>query len=75
MILYVIYIIFFPQIGVEKVIAFINKADLAPVDVLELIEMEIRDLMESFNFPDSQTCPVIYGSAAQALEGSTDTYG
>lgn len=56
-------------------LAFINKADLATLDVLELIEMEIRDLMESFNFPDAQNCPIIYGSATQALEGSQEPYG
>ncbi|XP_022707876.1 uncharacterized protein LOC111271392 [Varroa jacobsoni] len=63
------------QVGVKKIIAFINKADLAEKDVLELIEMEIRDLMESFNFPDAHWCPIIYGSAKKALEGSNEPYG
>lgn len=59
----------------HKIIPFINKADLSDLDTLELIELEIRDLMGSFKFPDAETCPVVFGSAKLALEGDTGTYG
>ncbi|OQR73099.1 elongation factor Tu [Tropilaelaps mercedesae] len=63
------------QVGIKKIVAFINKADLADKDVLQLIEMEIRDLMDSFKFPDSLSFPIVCGSAAAALKGSKEPYG
>ncbi|XP_003744059.1 uncharacterized protein LOC100905389 [Galendromus occidentalis] len=63
------------QLGVDRIIPFINKADISDRDTIELIELEIRDLMESLKFPNADTCPVIYGSAKAALEGDQGEFG
>ena len=55
------------QIGIEKIVVFINKCDVADEDVIELCEMEIRELLSSYGF-DGENCPVIKGSALCALE-------
>ncbi|XP_065220568.1 elongation factor Tu-like [Planococcus citri] len=62
------------QIGVKKLVVFINKADLVDKDVLELVEMEMRDLIASYGFNESET-PVIIGSALLALEEDTSPFG
>lgn len=62
------------QTGVQKIVVFINKADLVDKDVLELVEIEIRDLLDDFGFDGTHT-PVIYGSALLALNGDTSEYG
>ncbi|MDR0297799.1 MAG: elongation factor Tu [Streptococcaceae bacterium] len=57
------------QVGVEKLIVFLNKVDLVDDDeLLELVEMEVRDLLSEYDFPGDDT-PVIMGSALKALEG------
>lgn len=48
-------------------VVFINKCDVAEEDVIELCEMEIRELLSSYGF-DGEECPVIKGSALCALE-------
>ena len=55
------------QVGVPKIIVFMNKMDLADADLVELVEEEIRDLLEKNGF--DREAPIIKGSATKALEG------
>src|SRR6201994_74254 len=57
------------QGGVPKILVFMNKMDLADVDLVELVEEEIRELLEKNGF--DRDCPIIKGSATKALEGDT----
>ena len=58
------------QVGVPKIVVFMNKTDLVDdPELLELVEMEIRDLLSSYDFPGDDT-PIIKGSAFQALEAA-----
>ena len=59
------------QVGVPSVVVFLNKVDLADADLLELIEMEIRDLLTKYNFPGEKT-PIIRGSATAAMSGTPE---
>ncbi|XP_044744609.1 elongation factor Tu-like isoform X2 [Coccinella septempunctata] len=61
------------QVGIRKIIVFINKADLSDQEGLELVELEIRELLEKYGF-DSDG-PIIYGSALMALNGNDHAYG
>ena len=54
------------QVGVPQIVVFLNKVDLADADLLELIEMEIRDLLTKYDFPGDDT-PIVKGSASKAL--------
>ncbi|WP_115425069.1 elongation factor Tu [Neisseria meningitidis] len=57
------------QVGVPYIIVFMNKCDMVDdAELLELVEMEIRDLLSSYDFP-SDDCPIVQGSALKALEG------
>ncbi|QJC33794.1 elongation factor Tu [Enterobacteriaceae endosymbiont of Donacia provostii] len=57
------------QVGVPYIIVFLNKCDLVDdEELLELVEMEVRDLLTQYNFPGDKT-PIIQGSALKALEG------
>ncbi|MBH5839278.1 elongation factor Tu [Neisseria meningitidis] len=57
------------QVGVPYIIVFINKCDMVDdAELLELVEMEIRDLLSSYDFPGDD-CPIVQGSALKALEG------
>lgn len=59
------------QVGVKYLIVFMNKIDLVDdEELLELVEMEIRDLLSEYDFPGDDL-PVIQGSALKALEGDT----
>lgn len=62
------------QVGVEKIVIFVNKADQVDNEVLELVEIEIRELLTDFGF-DGINSPVIYGSALLALNGDTSEIG
>ncbi|MDF0607256.1 elongation factor Tu, partial [Neisseriaceae bacterium TC5R-5] len=63
------------QVGVPYIIVFLNKADLVDdAELLELVEMEVRDLLSSYDFPGDDT-PVVIGSARLALEGDQSEYG
>lgn len=63
------------QVGVPYIVVFLNKADMVDdKELLELVEMEVRDLLSSYNFPGDKT-PVIIGSALKALEGDTSEIG
>ena len=57
------------QVGVPYIVVFLNKADMVDdEELLELVEMEVRDLLSEYDFPGDDT-PVIAGSALRALEG------
>jgi len=58
------------QVGIKKLVVFVNKVDMADTDseLLELVEMDMRDLLSANNF-DGEETPVIMGSALAALEG------
>ncbi|EMT2852730.1 elongation factor Tu, partial [Neisseria gonorrhoeae] len=57
------------QVGVPYIIVFMNKCDMVDdAELLELVEMEIRDLLSSYDFPGDD-CPMVQGSALKALEG------
>ena len=63
------------QVGVPYVVVFMNKADMVDdKELLELVEMEIRDLLTMYNFPGDIT-PIVIGSALKALEGDQTEIG
>lgn len=63
------------QVGVPYVVVFLNKADMVDdKELLELVEMEVRDLLSSYEFPGDKT-PIIIGSALKALEGDQSEIG
>src|SRR6187455_1399867 len=59
------------QVGVPSIVVFLNKVDMADADLLELIEMEIRDLLTKYGFPGDKT-PIIRGSATAAMAGKPE---
>ncbi|BBI01403.1 elongation factor [Buchnera aphidicola (Nipponaphis monzeni)] len=60
------------QVGVPYIVVFLNKCDMVnDEELLELVEMEIRDLLTQYDFPGEKT-PIIRGSALKALEGSKE---
>jgi elongation factor Tu len=63
------------QVGVPYIVVFLNKADMVDdAELLELVEMEVRDLLTSYNFPGDET-PIVTGSALKALQGDTSDIG
>jgi elongation factor Tu len=63
------------QVGVPYIIVYLNKADMVDdAELLELVEMEVRELLDSYDFPGDDT-PIITGSALKALEGDTSEIG
>ena len=63
------------QVGVPYIIVFLNKADMVDdKELLELVEMEVRDLLNKYEFPGDDT-PIIMGSALKALEGDQSEIG
>jgi elongation factor Tu len=63
------------QVGVPCIVVYLNKADMVDdAELLELVEMEIRDLLSKYNFPGNDT-PIIVGSALKALEGDQSEIG
>jgi elongation factor Tu len=63
------------QVGVPYIVVFMNKADMVDdEELLELVEMEIRELLDQYEFPGDDT-PIIIGSALKALEGDTSDIG
>ena len=63
------------QVGVPQLVVFMNKVDLVDdAEILELVELEIRELLSSYDF-DGDNIPVIPGSAVKALDGSNDEIG
>jgi len=63
------------QVNVPHLVVFLNKADMVDdEELLELVEMEVRELLDSYDFPGDDT-PIIKGSALKALEGDTSEIG
>ncbi|HNQ03374.1 MAG TPA: elongation factor Tu [Thiobacillaceae bacterium] len=63
------------QVGVPYIIVYMNKADMVDdAELLELVEMEVRELLSKYDFPGDDT-PIIIGSALKALEGDTSDIG
>ena len=63
------------QVGVPKIVVFLNKVDqVDDEELLELVEMEIRELLSSYDFPGDDI-PIVSGSALAALEGRDDNIG
>ncbi len=59
------------QVGVPYIVVYMNKMDLADPELAELVEMEIRELLSSYEFPGDEI-PIIKGSATKALEGDPE---
>ena len=69
------HILLSKQVGVPYIIVYLNKADMVDDDeLLELVEMEVRELLDQYEFPGDDT-PIIIGSALKALEGDTSEIG
>jgi elongation factor Tu len=63
------------QVGVPYIVVFLNKADMVDdAELLELVELEVRDLLTTYEFPGDKT-PIVTGSALKALEGDTSPIG
>ncbi len=63
------------QVGVPYIVVYLNKADMVDdAELLELVEMEVRDLLSAYDFPGEDT-PIITGSALKALEGDDSELG
>ncbi|WP_045225224.1 elongation factor Tu [Methyloterricola oryzae] len=63
------------QVGVPYIVVFLNKADMVDdAELIELVEMEIRELLSTYNFPGDDT-PIVIGSALKALEGDQSDIG
>ena len=63
------------QVDVPYIVVYLNKADMVDdPELLELVEMEVRELLDSYQFPGDDT-PVVIGSALKALEGDTSDIG
>ena len=60
------------QVGVPKILVFLNKMDLADPELVELVEMDIRELLTKNGY-DGDNAPIIKGSATKALEGDADS--
>jgi len=69
------HILLSKQVGVPYIIVFLNKADMVDdEELVELVEMEVRELLDQYEFPGDDT-PIIIGSALKALEGDTSEIG
>jgi len=63
------------QVGVPYILVFLNKADMVDdAELLELVELEVRELLSSYEFPGDDT-PIVTGSALKALEGDASELG
>jgi elongation factor Tu len=63
------------QVGVPAIVVFLNKADMVDdKELLELVELEVRELLSKYKFPGDDT-PIVVGSALKALEGDTSELG
>jgi elongation factor Tu len=69
------HILLSKQVGVPYIVVFMNKADMVDdAELLELVEMEVRELLDQYEFPGDDT-PIVIGSATKALEGDTSEIG
>ena len=63
------------QVGVPRIVVYMNKADMVDdEELLELVEMEVRELLDDYEFPGDDT-PIVIGSALRALEGVDSEHG
>lgn len=63
------------QVGVPAIVVFLNKADMVDdKEILDLVELEVRELLSKYNFPGDST-PIVIGSALKALEGDSSQLG
>jgi elongation factor Tu len=63
------------QVGVPYIVVYLNKADMVDdAELLELVELEVRDLLSTYEFPGDKT-PIVTGSALKALEGDASAIG
>ena len=63
------------QVGVPYIVVYLNKADMVDdEELIELVEMEVRELLDTYEFPGDDT-PIVIGSALKALEGDTSEIG
>jgi len=63
------------QVGVPYIVVYLNKADMVDdAELLDLVELEVRDLLSTYEFPGDDT-PIVTGSALKALEGDTSELG
>jgi elongation factor Tu len=63
------------QVGIKRLVVFINKVDqISDPEMLDLVEMEMRDLLSTYNF-DGENTPIIMGSALEALHGGNAEIG
>jgi elongation factor Tu len=69
------HILLSKQVGVPYIVVFLNKADMVDdEELVELVEMEVRELLDQYDFPGDDT-PIIIGSALKALEGDDSDVG
>jgi elongation factor Tu len=69
------HILLSKQVGVPHIVVFLNKADMVDdEELLELVEMEVRELLDQYDFPGDDT-PIVIGSALKALEGDGSDIG
>ncbi len=69
------HILLSKQVGVPYIVVYMNKADMVDdEELIELVEMEIRELLDEYDFPGDDT-PIIFGSALKALEGDSSDIG
>ncbi|KAB7495811.1 Elongation factor Tu [Armadillidium nasatum] len=68
------HILLAKQIGIKHVVVFINKADAADSEMLELVELECRELLTEMGF-DGENIPVVSGSALEVLKGNNEEIG
>jgi elongation factor Tu len=59
------------QVGVPKIVVFMNKMDLADPELVELVELDVRELLSKYEY-DGDNAPIVKGSATKALEGSAE---
>ncbi|CAG2118003.1 unnamed protein product [Medioppia subpectinata] len=62
------------QIGVQKIVVYVNKCDLVDNEMKELVELEVRDLLNNYGF-EGDTTPFVFGSALMALSGDKSELG
>ena len=69
------HIVLARQVGVPHIVVYLNKADMVDdAELLELVEMEVRELLSAYEFPGEET-PLVVGSALKALEGDSSEIG
>ena len=68
------HILLVKQLGVKHIIVYVNKCDVADAEMVELVEMEIRELLSEYGY-DGDEIPIVKGSALAAIEEKTPEIG